>query len=275
MELKPYADAASFVRDAATVWTKAPEAANLQWALADGYRQDGKAPERAFVVRNHEEIRLVGLQTDPDRPLIIFRTAPLTAEMVGLIYHYFPQPPGLICDESDQEILLERFGPPKKGKLFRMYRYVLTPDLLQVEVSPGLRPATLDDLDLLAHWVRDFLLYIEELGGGNDYRGKARRLIEGKKLYVFERDGRPVTMVGSTRHIGGVACVNHVFTPENFRGRGYATLAVAAFSEHLLQSANACVLFADKANPASNAVYQKIGYRIDGEDGVCEIDYSE
>jgi hypothetical protein len=62
-----------------------------------------------------------------------------------------------------------------------------------------------------------------------------------------------------TRH--GVA-VNAVYTPPGWRGRGYATNAVARLSAGLLaEGRRFCVLFTDLANPVSNAIYPRIGYR--------------
>lgn len=56
--------------------------------------------------------------------------------------------------------------------------------------------------------------------------------------------------------------VGPVYTPPYFRGKGYATSAVAQLSRLLLRQGNDyCALFADLSNPISNHVYQKIGYR--------------
>ena len=55
--------------------------------------------------------------------------------------------------------------------------------------------------------------------------------------------------------------VSFVYTPEAMRGRGYATACVAALTQMLIDRGNRyCVLYADLANAASNAIYQRIGY---------------
>jgi hypothetical protein len=57
-----------------------------------------------------------------------------------------------------------------------------------------------------------------------------------------------------------------VYTPREHRRRGYATALVAEQSSWLLQSGHrACFLFTDLANPTSNAIYERIGYRRVGE----------
>jgi predicted GNAT family acetyltransferase len=63
-----------------------------------------------------------------------------------------------------------------------------------------------------------------------------------------------------------VVRVGPVYTPPDLRGRGYASGVVAALSQHALdQGAAACMLFTDVANPTSNKIYQRIGYRYVGD----------
>ena len=53
-----------------------------------------------------------------------------------------------------------------------------------------------------------------------------------------------------------------VYTPPEFRRRGYATACVGELSRMLLESGwEFCALFADLANGTANRVYQRIGYR--------------
>ena len=62
--------------------------------------------------------------------------------------------------------------------------------------------------------------------------------------------------------------VSTVYTPPEFRRRGYAAACVAALSQRLLDSGKrACFLFADRANATSNGIYQRIGYRQVAEFG--------
>jgi predicted GNAT family acetyltransferase len=61
--------------------------------------------------------------------------------------------------------------------------------------------------------------------------------------------------------------VNAVYTPPEQRRKGYATAAVAALSGMLLAAGkDFCCLYTDVANPTSNSIYRKIGYRPVRED---------
>ena len=81
-------------------------------------------------------------------------------------------------------------------------------------------------------------------------------------MWCDSAPGRMVSMAiwtGLTPH--GVR-IGMVYTPPQFRGRGYASNCVAALTRRLLDSGRSfCFLFTDLANPTSNKIYQAIGYR--------------
>lgn len=59
----------------------------------------------------------------------------------------------------------------------------------------------------------------------------------------------------------GVSRVGPVYTPPEHRGRGYAGAAVAEVSRRVLEAGLRVCLFTDQANPTSNRIYQRLGYR--------------
>ena len=86
--------------------------------------------------------------------------------------------------------------------------------------------------------------------------------ISTKKVYILEDNGMPVSMAGFPRDIQTVRGIGLVYTPPYFRGKGYASSIVAKISQMALDSGfTKCVLYTDLANPTSNSIYQKIGYR--------------
>jgi predicted GNAT family acetyltransferase len=53
-----------------------------------------------------------------------------------------------------------------------------------------------------------------------------------------------------------------VYTPPERRGRGYAGATTAAVSQAALDAGvREVVLYTDLANPVSNALYERLGYR--------------
>lgn len=73
-------------------------------------------------------------------------------------------------------------------------------------------------------------------------------------------------MTGAWPRVAGVTRVSLVYTPPEQRRRGYAAALVAAVGAgELAAGATACMLFTETANPTSNGVYHRIGYRLVGE----------
>jgi predicted GNAT family acetyltransferase len=75
-------------------------------------------------------------------------------------------------------------------------------------------------------------------------------------------DGKPVALAGATPLIAGSVRVAPVYTPPELRGHGYAGAATAAVSQAAIDAgADEVLLFTDLANPTSNGLYQRLGYR--------------
>lgn len=131
-----------------------------------------------------------------------------------------------------------------------------------VAAPPGwLRRAGPADLEVVGEWMAAFDR--EALGEADLQRARAaaRRRVAAGEVYLWDDDG-PRAMAARSRPTRHTAAVNAVYTPPELRGRGYASGCVAALSRLLLDGGRRlCVLFTDLANPTSNAVYARIGYR--------------
>jgi uncharacterized protein len=81
-------------------------------------------------------------------------------------------------------------------------------------------------------------------------------------IFKWTDQGKILSIAAINRKTKNSGIVGLVFTPEEYRGKGYATSLVQKLSEYILQKGfKYCGLFTDKANPASNHIYQKIGYK--------------
>jgi predicted GNAT family acetyltransferase len=130
---------------------------------------------------------------------------------------------------------------------------------------PGeLRPATSDDRALLIEWHKAF--NAEALGTTTHEGIEANvdfRLDPSTSSGVsIWCDGDPVSMVGFGGPTTNGIRVAPVYTPPDLRGRGYASACTAEVTHRLLDGGRRFVfLYTDLANPTSNSIYQKIGYR--------------
>jgi ribosomal protein S18 acetylase RimI-like enzyme len=154
----------------------------------------------------------------------------------------------------------------------RMRLYRLS-DILPPDPAPAgaARQAGQADFDLLIDWHEAFRLEAEAAGPEDSRRRVAERLSYGG-LMLWETDGVPVAMAGLTRAVAGVARVTGVYTAPGHRRQGFGAAITTAVSQAALAAgASDVVLFTDLANPTSNALYQRLGYRPVGDRVVLEL----
>ncbi len=119
------------------------------------------------------------------------------------------------------------------------------------------------DFDLLVRWSGAFGAETA-VGAGNPAREVREHLSYGG-LTLWDDDG-PAAMAVLSRQVAGVCRVGTVYTPPDRRQRGYGGAVTAAVSQQALETGAAeVVLYTDLANPASNALYQRLGYRPIGD----------
>ncbi|MFE0453403.1 GNAT family N-acetyltransferase [Streptomyces sp. NPDC058914] len=150
------------------------------------------------------------------------------------------------------------------ARLRRRERLYRLGDLTVPEPAPGGAPriAVAADRARLVQWFEEFH---KELGGHTAQDSGAWadfRIAHGGVTLWETPDGTPVAMAGVTPEVAGQVRVAPVYTPPDQRGRGYAGAATAEVSRAARASGAAEVLlFTDLANPTSNGLYQRIGYR--------------
>ncbi|MEU2905705.1 GNAT family N-acetyltransferase [Streptomyces globisporus] len=121
------------------------------------------------------------------------------------------------------------------------------------------RAAAREDRALLVAWVEGFA----EATGQS--KSSAEWLVdegtERGSLTLWESGGTPVALAGRSLMLAGMVRVTSVYTPPEFRGRGYGAAVTAESSRAALaEGAAEVLLFTDLANPTSNGVYLRIGY---------------
>lgn len=140
-------------------------------------------------------------------------------------------------------------------------------------VPPGrARVAGAEDRTLLARWYGEYCAAVGEKVL-RDAEGWADSRVERGDAMLWETpDGTSVAMAARTPEVAGQIRVFGVYTPAHLRRRGYAGAVTAEVSRAALESGAAEVLlFTDLANPTSNALYQRIGYRPVADFAVYEF----
>jgi len=148
---------------------------------------------------------------------------------------------------------------------FQLRHFALTGAPAAPRASGNMRLPEPDEHELIADWQEAFLV---EAGLPDEVarvRANLARRIDRGLVRVWDHHGA-VCFAGYAE-IGegggqGVARIAPVYTPPAQRGCGYASALVAALSRELLASGKRAIfLTTDLANPTSNSIYRKIGYR--------------
>ncbi len=128
---------------------------------------------------------------------------------------------------------------------------------------PGhMRLAVEDDIDLLTSWLYAFWREAMpgKIGADEEAQNTVEARVEDGDYFVWDDSG-VVALAGKGRITPHGCTVGPVYTPPQFRSRGYATALTAALSQLLLDRGYQFVaLFTDLSNPTSNRIYQKVGY---------------
>ncbi|MEV0369046.1 GNAT family N-acetyltransferase [Streptomyces sp. NPDC050636] len=238
--------------------------ASLRELGADAYGAD--APWFGWWQRGGRETAVeAALVWTPPRTVLLSPTPhEAAAELVDELARQRLTIPGVNAVRAAAEAVAAAWrrrhgGTVQTAERHRLYRLgVLTPP---TPAPPGVaRGATTADRDLLLAW---FAAFAAEVGDPppRDARAVDDRIAHGR-CTLWEVDGRPVSMAGVTRTLCGTARVAPVYTPPDLRGRGYAGAVATAVSRAAQESGAAgLLLFTDLANPTSNALYQRLGYR--------------
>ncbi|WP_437113447.1 GNAT family N-acetyltransferase [Streptomyces venezuelae] len=215
-------------------------------------------------------VRGAFLRTPPHR-VSVSPVGPEAADSLArLLADVSPDLPGVAAERATAEAFAraweKRTGASAAlGMRQRLYRLdTLTPP---EPAPPGRgRVATEADRDLLARWYEEFCEALGERPGMAPHAWADSRIAYGGAILWETPDGTPVAMAGATRRVAGQVRVAPVYTPADLRGRGYGGAATVAVTRAALDAGAAEVLlFTDLANPTSNGLYQRIGYRPVGD----------
>ncbi len=226
---------------------------------------------------------LVSVERDDHVVAAAFRTPPFNvglshiadAEAIPLIAEdvraEFDALPGVLGAKEDARAFAEAWCG-LSGQSFEVGMeqriYEATDARNPFDVPGEMRKATVDQQETLIEW---FEAFRDEVGGimGDAAENVDRRLADGRTsgLEVWW-DDRIVSIAGWGGPTPNGIRVGPVYTPPHLRGRGYASACVAALTQRLLDEGRRFVfLYTDLANPTSNSIYQRIGYRP-----VCDVD---
>ncbi len=163
----------------------------------------------------------------------------------------------------------ERLAGAERRVRMRQGIYQVRFPRLTRNVPGAMRAATRQDRDLVLEWWRAFAAEAlpPDAPHGDIEANVDRRLTGTESRIVLWEHDRPVSVAGFGGFTPHGTRIGPVYTPTEFRRRGYASALVVRLSEHLLAThgLDYCFLYTDLANPSANRIYLDIGYELVAE----------
>ena len=265
-------DAATFLERAGDFLVAREAEHNLMLGIAAQVRSTpdffGGEPNFGVVTDGAEQVVAATLRTPPFNQVLSEVDDPAAIDLLADALATEPLLPGV----SGPKEVVARFAERWSALTGRRSWLDLAERIFRLDrVIPPARPAQgswrlaeAPDRELVATWLRAFT---DEATPGQpapvDPLEMADRWIARRyrTLYLWEDEGRTVSMVGAGGETPNGVRIGPVYTPPDLRGRGYATTLTATTTQDQLDRGRRFVtLFTDRANPTSNKIYQSIGY---------------
>jgi uncharacterized protein len=225
--------------------------------------------EDYFLAIDEEEgsICAAGLMT-PSHPLhlIAFQESMgMEDRLAGTLMELGMEVEGVVGERSNAERFAEAWTQKAgvvRSVLMEQGLYKAEAVDFNFERSPGTwRIASRKDAPALEKWL---MIFEMETGLALSSEREASWEIEGyldrKEVYVWEVAGQAVACLKKSRPTKHGITISFVFTPGEYRDKGYASTLVAEVTDELLLEYNFVILYADLKNAAANKLFERIGY---------------
>lgn len=261
----------------AQAWLEEAEAENnVVLGIASFFKKSAEQPKVQpyfFTIEDDQTILGAAVITPPRRLLMSRMSDPAVIALTNYLLAERAPLPGVLSGTAEANVFVGHWtrqtGRPAHLKMReRLYK---CEQVMALTYAPGrLRPAEDEDKAMLLDWCVRFCVDAGIEDEASYFKARLPRKISDRSLFVWQA-GEVVAMAGLERETRRGIAISWVYTPPHLRNRGYATACVAALTRLALDSGKKfCCLYADLANPASNSIYQKIGYRpiFDVEDWI-------
>ncbi|MFE9746466.1 GNAT family N-acetyltransferase [Saccharothrix saharensis] len=226
------------------------------------------APPLLLSVTEDGVLVAAALRTPP-WPLAVSGVAPEWAEVVADALAGDVELPGVSGPRESVEAFVVAWAArtgcgAREHMALRLYELG---DLVALDVPGAARLATPDDLDLLTRWRTDFADEAAVQPGEVNTLERSRLLLDismaaGNGHLIWYHGDTPVAWAATSAPASGMSRIGPVYTPPEHRRHGYGAAVTAACASWARENgAEHVVLYTDLANPTSNSIYQRIGFR--------------
>lgn len=268
-----YTDGHAFWHEVAAPLCANPVLNNVFIGVANRVRKDLRKDLLRAGVFDGSEIVLGALRTPPFR-LNLAHDGRGEAGIAALVRNLIEGEvaiPGVVGEEALARAFAARWSAATGQSVSARPRHGLLQNLYEVTcvvppagVRGAMRNARAEERDLILRWEAAFAVDAGLPAAEREIDYITRFVDEGladRSFFVWEANGAPVATARLRLVAALGARVSGVYTPDEARGRGYASALTAALSERVLAHGQWCCLFADADNDLTNRIYQRIGYR--------------
>ena len=239
----------------------------LVYRLSESPHYYGSKSPLLLSILEQEKVVGVAIMTPPRRIILSRIDTEVRVAISHLVQHLrgtHTRTPGVVGPSVEAQAFSDcwvegAFGVSARAAM--RLRVFEAREVVDVSLSPGkLRLAHPNDHLLMAKWIAKFSEEIREPVDLDSAKSHAERSIKGQELYIWD-NGAPVCIAKEARPTRNGTTINTVYTPPEYRNKGYATSCVWSLTQKMLTDRYSfCSLYTDLANPTSNSIYAKIGY---------------
>ena len=122
------------------------------------------------------------------------------------------------------------------------------------------RLAIENDIDSIISWAYHFSKDVGDMISMEEARKNLEYQVANKTLFVLTVNDVLVSMAARSRSLEKTESVGYVYTPLQYRNKGYASQIVSEVTRKVLADGKIATLYTDLSNPTSNSIYMRIGY---------------
>ena len=270
MEVVPHADAGAFTRLARPLLEADPLRHTSVLTVLDSVCRGTSTPADMLTVRDGDAVVGALLRT-VDRPALVSGVPPrCAATVVDALVELGIDPHGAQGPRAAAEAFAAAWTARTSARteiVMRTRLFALEELMPRVGVPGSSRVVAPDDeaaIGVLAAWREAFGVEMGHGGAFAEQRPhalvRAQAATAGELLW--EVDGAPVAQAAARAVTAGMSRIGPVYTPPEHRGHGYAAAVTAAAARWALDhGARHVLLYTDLANPTTNRLYPRLGFR--------------
>ena len=270
MEIINPKDAYSFLRISQKALEEDEVNGNLILGLSNVLTQNqytyGNETPFYSIAYENRDISIIGLMTPPKK-LLLYEYKNLNDGVMELfannLYSKYINITGVTGEIDVVKLFVEKWtkitGCSYKVDMnLRVYKLT---EVNKYDRPNGLfRSAEIGDIGIITKFVSEFNIAINELENNERLNEIIENGVANNEIFVWENKNI-VSMARKQRPTKHGMAVSGVYTPVEYRSKGYVTAVVAELSQNILNSGKSfCTLYTDLSNTTSNSIYQKIGY---------------